>query len=256
MSDLRVQQIPLPSKPTGGTVDEAAPVATEAASQQGRLGQAGSASSAGPVGADSVQGCEHALAVHEGKFSGTLPAPRRSEETIVASPRLHPARRADRGGAAVGGEADQRERLNFSPPGGEAIRLEIGQEVIPRLSSAVPLNQSSLESTTLLQLSSQRESSLLLMPRSSTPLPPSRECSRRRSRSSPAEARAERNAIEAEARQALARAQSTLFPELVVDPPITTETGGDRATRGRRGWLAGSHNPRMVEPSSHGPRDA
>lgn len=124
------------------------------------------------------------------------------------------------GGAGAGG------------PVGECFRFGSDQGMVPMLPRSPPRQPQSAGS--VLPFSSATSPSLLS--RASTTA--SGRGSSASGRGAPwglAAAREEREAVEAEVRQALARAEPNLFPEIFA---ASTAEGGSEELRGRRGWLA------------------
>lgn len=158
--------------------------------------------------------------------------------------------RRSRPGSKINPRRQRRNRHEVPPTAEEAIRFGMEQGVVPRLSpspcGSAP-NSPILtlpQSSSFVQLSSagwsgspfpqQRGS------RTSTlsGLGSSSGCGSR-PRSQLEAVRAEREAVEAEARQAMARAAPNLFPEIFMAPPAPGDgKGGSETIAGRRGWLA------------------
>ena len=140
--------------------------------------------------------------------------------------------------------SDQGGRGHAAKRGGNVIRFGVEQEIVPRLSAASSPGPSPWRSTSAGQFSSG-EGSPGLQPQASytsTLSGPSQRASGSGSRSALAALRAEREAAEAEARQAMARAAPNLFPEILVAPPTAggAAGGSGNETRGPRGWVAGA----------------
>lgn len=139
---------------------------------------------------------------------------------------------------------------DVSPRAEEVIHFGIEQVVVPRFSSSSPLTYNNASSTirqssSFAQLSTARGSgSPTLQPQQLSRTSTlsglgSGSGSGSRPRSQLAAVRAEREAIEAEARQAMARATPNLFPEICMAPPAAGGGGScDEMIAGRRGWLA------------------
>lgn len=157
--------------------------------------------------------------------------------------RIHAATRQDRSGIHTAPTSDQGGRARVPKGGGEGIRFGVEQEIVPRVSSASSPGPSPWPSTSAIQLSSG-EGSPPLQPQASytsTLSTPSARASGSGSRSALAALRAEREAVEAEARQAMARAAPNLFPEILVAPPTDGRAGlSGEGMRGPRGWVAGA----------------
>lgn len=147
-------------------------------------------------------------------------------------PRVHSAPTSDHGGIGYALQG-----------GGDVIRFGVEQEIVPRLSSASRPGPSPWPSSSAAQFSSEEGSPPLQQQASNTSTlsGPSRRTSGSGSRSALAALRAEREAAEAEARQAMVRAAPNLFPEILVASPTAGEAGGGAdGMRGRRGWVAGA----------------
>lgn len=154
--------------------------------------------------------------------------------------RNHAATREDRSRVRSAPTSDRGERGYVQEGGRDVIRFGIEQEIVPRVSLASSPGPSPWPSPSVVQLSSGGGSPGLRPQASytSTLSAPSRRASWSGSRSALASLRAERELVETEARQAMARAAPNLFPEILV--PTAGEAGGSGdGMRGRRGWVAG-----------------
>eukprot|EP00903_Cladosiphon_okamuranus_P010537 g9967.t1 len=167
-----------------------------------------------------------------------------ADDAQVAA-RSHAVTRQDQSGVHCTPTSDQGGSV-YVPKGGgggEVIRFGVEQEIVPRLASASSPGLSPWPSTSAVQLSSGEGSSPLQPHASytSTLSAPSRRASGSGSRSALATLRAEREAVEAEARQTMARAAPNLFPEILVTPQtVERASGSANGMRGPRGWVAGA----------------
>lgn len=183
------------------------------------------------------------------------------------------------GGGTTGGATRSRTRKNEIDPGDhrrnrrrrshhdvspraeeeEVFRFGIEQGVVPRLLSSYS-SSSTPNNSSLALLRQQTGSFVQLSPAGGTggvlPISQRQQMSRTstlsglgsgsgsgsRPRSQLAAVRAEREAVEAEARQAMAWAAPNLFPEIFLAPPATARGSGGSSQHeiiaGRRGWLA------------------
>eukprot|EP00752_Nemacystus_decipiens_P008616 g7695.t1 len=156
---------------------------------------------------------------------------------------IHTVTRQDRSRVRSAPTSDQGGRCYVPKVGGDVIRFGAEQEIVPRVSSASSPGPSPWPSSSVVLVSST-ESSPRQQPQTSytsTLSAPAGGGSGPGSRSVLAELRAEREAVEAGARQALARVAPNLFPEILVAPPTTGDAGGSgNGMRGPRGWVAGA----------------
>lgn len=186
------------------------------------------------------------IPAHAGSIGRRSSAPEGNLQDFTLAATNHAATRQDGLRVQSAPASDQGGIRCHVPPqrGGDVIRFGVEQVFIPRLSSTSTPGPTPWPSTSAIQLSSGEGSPRLRQQQASQPSTisaPSRRESGSGSRSALAALRAEREAVEAEARQAMARAAPNLFPEILVAPPTAGEAGGSGdGIRGRKGWVAGA----------------
>lgn len=229
MSDLRVRQSPLVGTPGAG-VDQ-----TEASRRIHHIHKQAPSSALGTSAPALV-----------GNIWRRSSAPEGNAADPITSANSHAAVRQHRSGVQSAPTSNQGGTRRVPPESGDVIRFGIEQEIVPRLlSSGSTPGPSPWPSSSTIQLSSGEGTPSLQQQQqishTSTLSAPSRRASSGSgSRSALAALRAEREAAEAEVRQAMARATPNIFPEILVAPPTAREAGGSgEGIRGRRGWVAG-----------------
>lgn len=225
LSDLRVRQSPLLGTSEAGT--DQTPASRTQHVQGGTYPPTSGNSIATPAGNIGRRSSAPKVIVADAKMAA----------------RIHTATRQDRSRVRSAPTSNQGGRCNVLKGGSDVIRFGIAQEIVPRVSLASSPGPSPWPSTSAIQFSSG-EGSPPLQPHASyasTLSAPSRRASGSGSRSALEALRAEREAAEAEARQAMARALPNIFPEILVAPPTAGGAGGSGdGMRRPRGWVAGA----------------
>lgn len=221
LSDLRIHHEPLP-----GII----PVASDGAPED--LEHAGTSSTVGC--AETSNTIRRSASTPYSKPAHTSSAPRDCGAASRNRMRVQSAPTGHLGGAATGHEADWWSKGYKPSTGGNVIRFGLEQAVVPRVSSPASTNSSPWPSASHVQLSLGTGSPALQVSRTSA-----LSSGLGAGSGSGLEAvRAEREAVEAEARQAIARAEPNLFPEIIVASPAAGEAQFGNVMRGRRGWVA------------------
>ncbi|CAM9258655.1 unnamed protein product [Ectocarpus sp. 4 AP-2014] len=222
LSDLRIQHTSLPGITS---------VASEGAPED--VGHAGCSSTVGRV--ETSKEIRRSASTPYSKPAHTSYAPRDCAAASRSRMRVQSAPTGHLGDAATGDEADWRPKGHKPPVGGDVFRFGLEQAVVPRVSSPSSTNSSPWPSA-----------SHQLSLGTGTPAPQVSRTSALSSglgadsRSGLEAVRAEREAVEAEARQAMARTEPNLFPEIIVASLPAGDAGFGNVMRGRRGWVAGA----------------
>ncbi|CAN0088826.1 unnamed protein product, partial [Ectocarpus sp. 6 AP-2014] len=204
LSDLRIQHAPLP---------EITSVTSEGAPED--VGHAGSSSAVGR--AETSKTIQRRASTPYSKPAHTSSAPRDCGAASHGRTRVQSAPTRHLDGATTGDEVDWWSKGCKPPIAGDVIRFGLEQAIVPRVSSPSSTNLSPWPSASHVQLSLGTSTPTLQVSRTSA-LSSGLGAG---SRSGLEAVRAEREAVEAEARQAMARAEPNLFPEIIDDSPAT-----------------------------------